>query len=47
MWLFVPMMALLLVCLRHWRDLQDEQKVTKLQTIITDEFELIRSGTKD
>jgi predicted PurR-regulated permease PerM len=45
--LSVPMMALLLVCLRHWRDLQDEQKVTKLQTIITDEFELIRSGTED
>jgi predicted PurR-regulated permease PerM len=45
--LSVPVMALLLVCLRHWRDLQAEQTVIKPQPVITDEFELLRSGAED
>jgi predicted PurR-regulated permease PerM len=45
--LSVPVTALLLVGLRHWRDLQVEQTIIKPHPIITDEFELIRSGTKD
>lgn len=45
--LSVPVMALLLVCLRHWRDLQVEQAIIKPHQLTADEFELIRSGTED
>jgi predicted PurR-regulated permease PerM len=42
----VPVMALLIVCLRHWRDLQVERRVLEPPLAKTTEYELVSSLAK-